>query len=172
MEEHLREEYDHIYRLGGALEPYHLTNDDKVEWVEVVAFSACFAASEAVYENSGNTLLSQETIEAFQRTVDVLTSGHPIASSVKLAAPHPDPVSTIGNDESIVGEIEWYNVKDDYGFVTNPRPGNRNDLYFNPDSMTGDLKSGEEIPEGMLVRVVVVEGPGGPKIKDGSMERI
>ncbi|MDX6404501.1 MAG: hypothetical protein QOH70_1956 [Blastocatellia bacterium] len=74
VENILKGRYPHLRPLiaSGKLEPVNLTSDVRVSWIEFAAFLMCFAARNAT--DGTNTFLSQPTVNAVQRLIQLLSS--------------------------------------------------------------------------------------------------
>jgi hypothetical protein len=74
VEDFLKSRYQHLSPLIGSrhLLPFDLTSDVKISWIDFAAFIMCFAARNAT--DGRKTFLSQPTVNAVQRLVQLLSS--------------------------------------------------------------------------------------------------
>jgi len=157
MKKYMNYKYDHVSRQRINLKPSHMVVDTRADWLDVVAFTVSFEAEEAVDTKSGKNLISDKSIRSTRRLVNCLTEG----------CPHPDPVSTMGSDERVVGEVDFYNVDDNYGFIKNPKTHSGEDDIFLPANEKIKISpKGETLDDGSLVEFIVVRGNRGPVAKD------
>jgi cold shock CspA family protein len=159
MRNHLKFHYEHIDRQRKTLKPHQLEVDTTVAWLEVVVFTACFAAEKATDSNKGEVFLSSETGRAIHRTVDYLTAKSP--------TPHPDPAATAGSGERVVGVVEFYSMDQGFGFIRNPvTPSGEDDLFLPKGEKKKCASAGQELPDGTLVEFVVEDRGGRLRAKD------
>jgi cold shock CspA family protein len=162
LRDHLRSSYHHLRNFGGTLKPYHLINDTKVGWLEVVAFAASYAGEKTTDPDTDQVFLSKKVITAIHRLAELVVSGKQLVTG--SPRPHPDPVSKRGTGERVVGEVKEYEVDGGYGFIKNPRQGR--DIFFHVTELDEWIPKGHEIPSGTLIEFVVVDGDKGPEVKN------